>query len=196
MRQRIDQLEVLVKKLIAEGSQSSSPGHNVILTPESSTTNPEPPPTEASSVPDESEVGTGRTVVDGIHSMYLTGDDWYTVLEEVSLPSPAFISSRFLRLTERQINELKTNLGEDQDDPTDYGLGPNLATEVDGTGLLFNEVKPIDRIEILSSLPPKAEVDRLVSWFFGRRDFPITIPRRSLTYPSLASAHKIASPSP
>ncbi len=78
---------------------------------------------------------------------------------------------------EEQINELKTSFGQGDDDQMDYGLGPALSHDVDGTGLLFNQVKPIDRMEILSSLPPKPEVDRLIAWFFRRQDFPITIPR-------------------
>src|SRR4051812_37739820 len=81
--------------------------------------------------------------------------------------------------TDWQINELKASLGEEKNDQGAYDLSPTRPLEVDGTSLLFNQVKPIDRMEILSSLPPKAEVDRLVAWFFGRQDFPITIPRRS-----------------
>jgi hypothetical protein len=48
---------------------------------------------------------------------------------------------------------------------------------IDGSGLLFSEVKPIERIQILSTLPPKPEVDRLVAQFFDRPNFPLSIPR-------------------
>jgi hypothetical protein len=50
---------------------------------------------------------------------------------------------------------------------------------VDGSSLLFNQVKPVERMEILSTLPPKPEVDRLIARFFDRQAFPINVPRKS-----------------
>jgi hypothetical protein len=49
---------------------------------------------------------------------------------------------------------------------------------VDGSSLLFNQVKPIERVEILSSLPHQPEVYRLISHFFNTKDFPIAVPRK------------------
>lgn len=51
---------------------------------------------------------------------------------------------------------------------------------VDGSSLLFNQVKPIEQMEVLSTLPPKVEVDKLLSKFFDRDSFPISVPRKSL----------------
>jgi hypothetical protein len=36
-------------------------------------------------------------------------------------------------------------------------------------------------MEVLSSLPPKPEVDKLVRSFFDRNTFPISVPRKSLS---------------
>lgn len=52
---------------------------------------------------------------------------------------------------------------------------------VDGSSLLFNQVKPIEHMEVLSTLPPKLEVDQLVRKFFDRDNFPLSVPRKSLT---------------
>ena len=49
---------------------------------------------------------------------------------------------------------------------------------VDGSSLLFSQVKPIERIEILSALPPKPELDRLIARFFDHDNFPIGVPRK------------------
>jgi hypothetical protein len=74
IRQRIDHLENLVKKLITERQQVAPPSNNLVYTPESS----EPRPSDAQDV-----VGAGTTVMDGIHSVYVGGDDWHAVLQEV-----------------------------------------------------------------------------------------------------------------
>lgn len=36
-------------------------------------------------------------------------------------------------------------------------------------------------MEILSTLPPKSEVDQLISQFFDRKTFPINVPRKFST---------------
>ncbi|OJJ45233.1 hypothetical protein ASPZODRAFT_69864 [Penicilliopsis zonata CBS 506.65] len=46
---------------------------------------------------------------------------------------------------------------------------------VDGSSLLFGHVKPVERVEILSSLPSRPELDKLIAEFFAP-NFPITIP--------------------
>lgn len=83
MRHRIDNLEDLVKRLIAERQQVSSPGKNLVYTPESP--QPESALTTSSAVVSDAQVvaGVGETVIDGMHSVYLGGDDWYNVLQEV-----------------------------------------------------------------------------------------------------------------
>jgi hypothetical protein len=72
MRQRIDHLEDLVKRLAAErGKVSTDPG--------------EIPKPDLTATSDSKDVeGGGKTLVDGIQSVYLSGDDWYSVLQEVS----------------------------------------------------------------------------------------------------------------
>lgn len=80
-----------------------------------------------------------------------------------------------------QIKELKQAWNQDQDDDAqhDHGVNIPLSHSVDGSSLLFNQAKPLERIEILSSLPPRARMDSLISCFFNRKDFPITMPRES-----------------
>ncbi|KAK9451148.1 uncharacterized protein V1518DRAFT_370393 [Limtongia smithiae] len=156
IHQRIDHLEDLVKRLIAEGPRDLSPSKNVVYTPESPHTESEQ---ALSSAPSDAPnmAGAGQTVMDGIHSVYVGGDDWNAVLQ--------------------QVNELKRTWRlRQQDNHSDENLHPTLSHTVDGSSLLFNQVKPIERIEILSTLPPKPEVDRLISRFFDGRGFPINVP--------------------
>ncbi|RYP01982.1 hypothetical protein DL765_010799 [Monosporascus sp. GIB2] len=156
MGHRIDHLENLVKRLIAKQQQVPSPSTNIVYPPES----PQLETGHATSAlaADAQDVsGTGKTVMDGIHSVYLGGNDWHVVLQE--------------------INELKRTWSQEQDDQSDYDFRPVPSHTVDGSSLLFSQVKPIERIEILSTLPPKSEVDRLISHFFNRQAFPITVPR-------------------
>ncbi len=82
MHRRIDHLEDLVKRLIAERQQISPPSKGLVYTPES-------PKPETGSTPsavasdDQGVAGASKTVMDGIRSVYLGGDDWYAVLQEV-----------------------------------------------------------------------------------------------------------------
>ncbi|KAI0478384.1 hypothetical protein GGR56DRAFT_664627 [Xylariaceae sp. FL0804] len=168
MRQRIDHLEDLVKRLVAESRQNPPPADSV-HTPESS----EP---EAGSVPssgpsDAAEIvgGAGQTVMDGVHSVYLGGADWYAVLQE--------------------INELKRAYSEEHDDQINqYAISPPSHT-VDGSGLLLNHVRPLDRMEIDASLPPRSETDRLISRFFDHDNFPIDVPP-ILHYPTFMQEYE------
>ncbi|RAK75930.1 Zn(II)2Cys6 transcription factor [Aspergillus fijiensis CBS 313.89] len=138
MRQRIDQLENMVKRLIAH------------QTPES----PKPGDLVASATKDVASAG--KVVLDGAHSVYQGGDDWYDVLEE--------------------INQLKNTWAQAQDDRVGHQTPPTQSQLADGSSLLFGQVKPIDRIEILATLPPKRELDNLVAVFFDRPTFPIAVP--------------------
>lgn len=61
---------------------------------------------------------------------------------------------------------------------SDHNLRSAPSHTVDGSSLLFDQVKPLDRISIMSSLPPKHEVDRLIAQFFDRQSFPIAVPRK------------------
>jgi len=98
MRQRIENLEDLVKSLVAERREGSPADKNAFPTPESSNgASEETFSVEGPNAPGAFNAGTGKTVVDGIRSMYLGGDDWYTVLEEVNaLSSPCPLVSVLL----------------------------------------------------------------------------------------------------
>lgn len=76
---RIDQLENLVKRLIAERQDGSGNAPN---TPESSTLDDNKAVQGAHL--NASEVAcAGTTMIDGTRSVYRGGDEWYDVLEEV-----------------------------------------------------------------------------------------------------------------
>lgn len=77
MRKRIDHLEGLVKKLIAQRENTLPPRNNTSDT----TGNPEAKAEPASDA--QEAAGTGKTLIDGVRSMYLNGDDWQAVLQEV-----------------------------------------------------------------------------------------------------------------
>lgn len=77
-----------------------------------------------------------------------------------------------------QINELKRTWNQEQDDVSGYSPRPTPSHTVDGSSLLFEQVKPLERMEIVSTLPPKHEIDRLIAIFFNRQAFPIAIPRK------------------
>lgn len=69
MRQRIDRLEALVKRLVADSS------------PQSSVSSPE--------IAADRGVGAGKTVMDGNQSVYVGDGDWRVVLEEVPIFFPS-----------------------------------------------------------------------------------------------------------
>lgn len=54
---------------------------------------------------------------------------------------------------------------------------PPLSNIADGSSLLFHQIKPVEKMEILASLPPKPEVDRLIAYFFDDPSYPIRVPR-------------------
>lgn len=185
-RKRIDHLEDLVKKLIAErqapSAKPNSYSNHTVPAPESLGCDAVPPsPLDAG--PREPD-GAGETVIDGAHSVYHGGDEWYTVLREVRrvFLSPG-LSSTLADLGRNQINDLKKTYN--QQDTHDYNFRPTYSHTVDGSGLLYSQVKPIERIEILSTLPPKSEVDRLIAHFFNREVFPIAVARKCPALPRL-----------
>ncbi|GAM39498.1 hypothetical protein TCE0_034f11099 [Talaromyces pinophilus] len=146
MQQRINHLEDLVKNLIAQNQKAP-------ITPEGVETGP----SIKDSVSDTSESthSPGKTVIDGGHSVYKGAEDWYDVLQE--------------------INKLKQVWSESQDDQPEYNVAPTLSNMVDGSSLLFGQVQRTDKIELLTTLPPKHQVDKLIHHFFDRDHFPITI---------------------
>ncbi|KAL4940975.1 hypothetical protein BDV06DRAFT_213049 [Aspergillus oleicola] len=119
MRQRIDHLEDMVKKLIEQHPTMPSPNES------------------------QGSVSSGK------------------------------LDSGSGRLGTTIVNELK-EVWKDVEDEAD--AMPALSNSVDGTSLLFNQVERADMQTILSSLPPKAEADRLLQWFFDRTNFPIAVP--------------------
>ena len=80
-----------------------------------------------------------------------------------------------------QINELKRSWTQEHqqlDEVNDELFNhPDIS---DGSSLLLNQVKPLDRFEIVATLPSKATMDKLIARFFDRETFPITIPRTLL----------------
>lgn len=77
MRQRIDHLEGLVKKLIAQRQNTSPPRGNIAETTE----NPKAEVGPASGA--QETAGASKMLIDGVRSIYLNGDDWQVVLQEV-----------------------------------------------------------------------------------------------------------------
>jgi hypothetical protein len=82
MQQRIDHLEGLVKRLIAQ--RQEIPPNNVVCSQDS----PKPGTgfviTAVASDASAVACSAGTTVIDGVHSVYKGADDWYDVLQEVS----------------------------------------------------------------------------------------------------------------
>lgn len=169
-RQRIEQLERLVKQLVSErasvetddsqrnGDTSRSVGGDVQKTP---------PGARASD-------SNGKLIVDGTHSVFHGGNDWQLVLEEViDMPdsNPHYLSDW------RQIGHIKETLGQEQGQQAGYCFHHAPPSSLDGSSLLFTEVAPIERLEILSTLPPRTETDRLITWFFDWQNFPVSVPR-------------------
>lgn len=77
MRQRIGHLEDLVKQLIAQRQGTPSHGDVEDKTNAPLTTGSGP----ASDGPNVA--GAGKTLIDGVRSMYLSGNEWQLVLQEV-----------------------------------------------------------------------------------------------------------------
>ena len=76
-----------------------------------------------------------------------------------------------------QINALKQTWTESQDEPA-YEVVRSAPSHIaDGSSLLFGQVKPLERIEIISTLPPKHQVDKLIALFFDTEKFQISVPR-------------------
>ncbi|KAH8699250.1 hypothetical protein BGW36DRAFT_377578 [Talaromyces proteolyticus] len=154
MQQRIDHLEDLVKKFITKNERVPPSSSNTVYSFENSKKG-----TKYAIPAVESDVSysTDTTVIDEAHSVYGGANDWYDVLQE--------------------INSLKRIWNQTQDDQVYYqDIHPSISHNVDGSSLLFAQVKPIEKMEILSTLPPKSEIDKLICLFFDRTTFPISVP--------------------
>ena len=55
----------------------------------------------------------------------------------------------------------------------------SFSNPVDGSSFLSGQVKPVEMSEILATLPPKPEVDKLIDQYFDRKNFAIPIARKS-----------------
>lgn len=82
------------------------------------------------------------------------------------------------RLTARQLNELKMAWGQTQEDLVEYDVPQTLSNAVDGSSFLSGPAKKVEMSEILASLPPEPEVDKLVHQFFDRENFGIPVARK------------------
>ena len=68
------------------------------------------------------------------------------------------------------------NQTEDTYDPTDYELQRGL---VDGPLILSGKVRQIEFSELLATLPPKPQVDRLIRQFFDCKTFGLPTHRKT-----------------
>ncbi|KFA73496.1 hypothetical protein S40288_05782 [Stachybotrys chartarum IBT 40288] len=125
MGQRIDQLEQLVKSLISERQTVPPTGVSDLDYLSTEVTQSRVMSPLASDV--DASPGAGKTIMEGDHSVYHGADDWYVVLQEV--------------------NELKRAWSQDHDILSNSPLRSNLSHTVDGSSLLFNQVKPIERLD-------------------------------------------------
>lgn len=90
--QRINHLEDLVNRLVAERPSAWTPPHSVITSTASTCTPDKSEKTEgecsgaSDATPEDAFAikAVGRTVMDGGHSVYLDGDDWSVILQEAS----------------------------------------------------------------------------------------------------------------
>ncbi|OKL63564.1 hypothetical protein UA08_01696 [Talaromyces atroroseus] len=145
MQQRIDHLEGLVKRLITQHQQVPLDG---VAEPAILAKNSMSDASDSTSSP-------SKTVIDGVHSVYKGTDDWYDILQE--------------------INTLKQVWSQTQDEEPEYNMPITLSNTVDGSSLLFGQVQRIDKTELLSTLPPKPQLDKLIHQFFDRQNFPIAV---------------------
>ncbi|KAL4814653.1 hypothetical protein BDW67DRAFT_165369 [Aspergillus spinulosporus] len=142
LRERMDRLEEMVKRLISNNQSDPSTAAPSFGGP-----------SVLGSVDVRSSTRVGRTFLDGEHSVYKPADDWQDVLREIS--------------------DLKVVWGEPPDESV---VSHTLTNSVDGTSLLFGHVQRVDIPEILSSLPPRNKMSKLIQWFFDRNNFPISVP--------------------
>ncbi|KIW17786.1 hypothetical protein PV08_04981 [Exophiala spinifera] len=156
MHGRIEHLEVLVKRLIDQNQRFSPLSKDAARTP--ARPKPEVGSTVSVGVPGAGSrfSADSATIIDASRSVYHNENDWYTVLQE--------------------IKEIKKTWSQEQDDESEDSIRPNASHAADGSSLLFQQVKPVERMDILSALPPKTQADRLVSYFFDRQSFPISVP--------------------
>lgn len=82
MQQRIDHLEDLVKRLMAQ--RQEPPPTSVGSSQNCPTSAPGLGMTAVESDASDVAFGAGTTVIDGVYSVYKSADDWHTVLQEVS----------------------------------------------------------------------------------------------------------------
>ncbi|KAK9482003.1 hypothetical protein V1527DRAFT_55070 [Lipomyces starkeyi] len=82
MQQRIDHLEGLVKRLIAQ--RQEIPQHNVACSQDSAKPGTGFVRTAVASDASDVPFSAGTTVIDGLHSVYKGADDWYDVLQEIN----------------------------------------------------------------------------------------------------------------
>ena len=68
--------------------------------------------------------------------------------------------------------------GQTQDDSAEYVVLQTISNAADGSSFLSGPAKKVEKSEILASLPPKPEVDKLIHQFFDRENFGIPVARK------------------
>jgi hypothetical protein len=82
MKQRIDHLESLVKRLITQ--RREIPSNSVARSQDGLESGTKFLVTSVPSEASDVASSAGTTVIDGVHSVYKGADDWYDMLQEVS----------------------------------------------------------------------------------------------------------------
>ena len=121
MQQRIDHLEDLVKRLIAQ--RQDIPPNDVVFSQDSP--KPETGFVMTAVASDASDVAcsASMTVIDGVHSVYKGADDWYDVLQEVSRFLFSFSFLYIFRLVASSYGVIRLIVNLDQQ--AQEGLEPN-----------------------------------------------------------------------
>ncbi|KUJ11858.1 uncharacterized protein LY89DRAFT_214223 [Mollisia scopiformis] len=160
MQSRIDRLEQLVTTLVAQGhdpngsiGSSDNSGNSEASIPEYDSSAFRAPSAPERHTPpyEEIEHGGGVMKVDGNASMYKGATHWYDVLQE--------------------LNEIKSFWSQVQENPT-LGLEPSYSDAIDGPSLFFGVGQPTTLPELLSSLPSRPAVEKLLTRFFDNEEGP------------------------
>ncbi|KAL3478995.1 fungal-specific transcription factor domain-containing protein [Aspergillus californicus] len=166
MQNRIDRLEGLVLSLMTNGSQSDGPAAAMAaISGAGSTTDSaqhvldldvdvdDDAPVHEDSETEQVTKSFGIMKVDNNKSYYISDAHWASVLSEISEVKNYFSTHK--KQYEEQIEKIKAT---------------KLPTDVPGSTLLFGNMKPTSRAEIMSSFPSKYTSDMLIARYFNCYD--------------------------